>query len=173
MAANDSQTAFEEIVITREFNAPRELVWKAWTEPERVKKWWGPEHFTAPNIKIDLKVRGKYIWAMRGPAGTQWDKLFYTAGVYKEIVPNEKLVITQYLSDENGNVIDPIGYNQSSDFPREMFITVLFEETGKDKTKLSIIYPPPVSKAQMEALVKSRMTEGWDTSLNKLAASLK
>ena len=62
------------IVITRLFEAPRERVWKAWTEPELVKRWWGPEGFTAPSIKIDLKVGGKYVFAMHGPPGSEWTR---------------------------------------------------------------------------------------------------
>lgn len=53
-----------ELVITRIFDAPRELVWKAWTEPERVKRWWGPKVFTAPFVKIDLHVGGEYLYCM-------------------------------------------------------------------------------------------------------------
>ncbi len=161
------------IVITRDFDAPRERVWKAWTDPEMLKRWWGPEHFTAPSIKIDLRVGGKYVYAMRGPAGTQWDKVMYSAGVYKEIVPNEKLVTTDYFSDENGNMLDPTAYGQSSDAPREMTITVLFEEIEKGKTRLSITYMKPETEAQYQAMLKSGMTEGWNSSLNKLAEALK
>jgi uncharacterized protein YndB with AHSA1/START domain len=52
------KTKGSELVITRVFDAPRELVWNAWTEPERVKRWWGPEGFTAPFCRIDLRVGG-------------------------------------------------------------------------------------------------------------------
>ncbi len=71
------------IVIERIFDAPRELVWRAWTDEEMTKKWWGPKDFTAPSIKIDLKVGGKYVFCMRGPKGSEWDKDMYSAGVYK------------------------------------------------------------------------------------------
>ncbi|HEX9828886.1 MAG TPA: SRPBCC domain-containing protein, partial [Bacteroidota bacterium] len=87
MDAKNSEIIMQEIIISRIFNAPRELVWKAWTEPERVKKWWGPEQFTAPSIKIDLRVGGMLVFAMQGPPGSQWDKVIHSAGVYKEIVP--------------------------------------------------------------------------------------
>ena len=79
-----------KIIIERVFELPRELVYKAWTEPTIVKKWWGPEGFTAPNIKIDLKIGGKYIFAMQGPKGTNWDKVMYNSGEYKEIIPNNQ-----------------------------------------------------------------------------------
>jgi uncharacterized protein YndB with AHSA1/START domain len=160
------------IEITRVFDAPRELVWKAWTEPEMIKKWWGPEGFTAPSIKIDLRVGGKYVYAMQGPKGSEWDKVMYSAGVYKEIVPQEKIVVTDFFSDEEGNKIAPSKEGQSADFPDEMQVTVLFEEVEDGKTKLSVNYPRPESEAAFQAMLKSGMQEGWGSSLDKLAESL-
>src|SRR3989441_11491469 len=67
-----------ELTIARVFDAPRESVWKAWTDPERAKRWWGPEGFTAPFIKIDLRVGGKYLFCMRSPDGKDyWSTVFY------------------------------------------------------------------------------------------------
>jgi len=171
--AAQTEPKTDEIVITRVFDAPRERVWKAWTDPEMVKRWWGPEHFTAPSVRIDLRVGGKYVWSMRGPAGTQWDREMFNAGVYKEIVPNEKLVVTQYMSDADGQMIDATEYGQHPDFPDEMSITVLFEEIAEGRTRLSIVYPKPESEAQFQAMLKSGMTEGWNSSLNKLAEALR
>ncbi len=158
----------KDIVIERIFVAPVELVWKAWTNEEMAKKWWGPEGFTAPSIKMDLKVGGKYIFAMHGPAGSKWDKDMYSAGVYKEIVPNEKLVVTDYFSDENGEMMNPADQGQDPNFPKEMTVTVLFEKLDGNKTKLSIIYPKPETEEQFQAMLKSGMKEGWNSSLNKL-----
>ena len=102
-----TETRSKELVITREFDAPRERVWKAWTDPELLKRWWGPEQFTAPSIKIDLRVGGKYVFAMQGPPGSEWDKVMCSGGIFEQIVPNEKLVLTDYFSDENGNKLPP------------------------------------------------------------------
>ncbi len=166
----------KQIVIERVFNAPRDMVWKAWTTPEMAKKWWGPKDFTAPSIKIDFRVGGKYVYCMHGPAGSEWDKDLYSAGVYKEIVPNEKLVVSDYFSDENGDKVDPTTVGMKSDMPDEMNVMVTFEDmdppTGGGKTKLSIIYTPE-SQEQYDAMIKSGMQEGWGTSLDKLAESLK
>lgn len=163
----------EGIKIERVFNAPKELVWKAWTDEELAKKWWGPEGFSAPSIKMDLRVGGKYVFAMHGPAGSEWDKDMYSAGVYKEIVQFEKLVVTDYFSDENGNKIKPSEEGQDVNFPDEMTVTVLFEEVENGKTKLTIHYPKPETEAQFQAMLKSGMKEGWSSSLNKLETSLK
>lgn len=160
------------IIISHIFDAPRELVWKAWTNPEMATKWWGPKDFYAPSIKIDLRVGGKYIFCMHGPKGSEWDRDMHSSGVYKEIVPNEKLVVTDYFSDEEGNMRDPTEFEQDANFPRESTVTVLFEDIGDDKTKLSIIYEKPESEEQFQAMLKSGMKEGWGQSLDKLAQIL-
>ena len=161
-----------QIVIEKIFNAPREKVWEAWTNPEMIQKWWGPEGFTAPSIKIDLKVGGIYTYAMKGPKGSQWDRVMYSSGIFKEIVPTEKIVVTDYFSDEHGNKIAPSQEGQAADFPTEMTATILFEEAEGGKTKLSIIYPKPENEKQFEAILKSGMKEGWSSSLDKLAEAI-
>lgn len=60
-----NESAGRDIVITRVFDAPRELVWKAWTDPEHLMRWWGPKEFTSPACKVDLRVGGKYVFCMR------------------------------------------------------------------------------------------------------------
>lgn len=163
----------KELIITRIFDAPVELVWKAWTDPEMIKKWWGPEGFTAPSIKVDLRVGGKYTFAMQGPKGSKWDKVMYSSGIYKEIVPNEKIITTDYFSDENGNKMNPVDFGQDPNSPSEMNAVITFEEVEGGKTKLTITYPRPENEEQFQAMLKSGMKEGWSSSLNKLAESLK
>lgn len=160
------------VTIERVFDAPVEMVWKAWTDEELAKKWWGPEGFSAPSIKMDLRVGGMYIFAMHGPAGSEWDKDIYSAGIYKEIVPNEKLVVTDYFSDEAGNKIKPSKEGMDQNFPDEMTVTVLFEKIEDNKAKLTIIYPHPETEEQYQAMLKSGMKEGWNSSLNKFALAL-
>lgn len=80
----------QELVIKRIFDAPRELVWDAWTEPEQIMRWWGPKGFSAPVAKIDLRVGGAYLNCMRSPEG----KDFWSKGVFREIVAPERLVMT-------------------------------------------------------------------------------
>ena len=93
----------ERMVITRVFDAPRELVWKAWTDPKYVMQWWGPKGFTAPVCKIDFRVGGKFLCCMRTPDGQE----FWNAGEYHEIVPYEKIVSSMYFADAKGNKIEP------------------------------------------------------------------
>jgi uncharacterized protein YndB with AHSA1/START domain len=161
------------ITIERVFDAPREAVWHAWTDEEMVKKWWGPEGFTAPSVKIDFREGGKYTFAMHGPKGSEWDRDMYSSGVFKEIVQYEKIVSTDYFSDKDGNMIKPSAEGQDENFPTEMTVTITFEDLGNGKTKLKIHYPKAENEAQFEAMLKSGMQEGWQSSLNKLEASLK
>lgn len=97
----------QNIVITREYDYPVELVWKAWTEPNLVMKWWGALHYTSPRCVIDLREGGRYVFGMRTP-DTQAGVESFSAGVYTKIVPMERLEFTSYLSDREGNAIDPV-----------------------------------------------------------------
>ncbi len=153
----------DELVITRIFDAPRERVWKAWTEPEQAMKWWGPKEFTSPACKIDFRVGGKYLFCMRSPDG----KDYWSTGVYKEIVLHERIVCTDSFADEQGNVVPGSHYGMGDDFPMEMTVTVTFEDIG-GKTKMTLKH------AGMPGAEMSDMTgQGWNGSFDKLAESLK
>ena len=160
----ESQTRNEkELRIVRVFDAPRERVWKAWTDPEQVKSWWGPRSFTAPFAKIDLRVGGKYLYCMRSPDG----KDYWSTGVYREIVPLQRIVATDSFADEKGNVVPASHYGMPSDVPMEMQVTVTFEEVG-GKTRMTLKH------VGIPAGDQSKMAEmGWNTSFDKLAKALK
>ncbi len=126
----------EELVVTRIIDAPIELVWQAWTEPEHVQHWWGPKYYTSPSCKIDLRVGGKYIFAMQAPA-EQGGQVSYTSGVYQRIERMKLLEFTQGLSDEQGNRIDPQQIGMPADFPKELHTIVTFKTRG-DMTEITI-----------------------------------
>jgi uncharacterized protein YndB with AHSA1/START domain len=163
---DNAKTAEEQaLVIERVFNAPRELVWKAWTEPELVRRWWGPKGFTAPAAEIDFRVGGKVLFAMQSPEFNDGRPIWST-GVYREIVPLERIVITDSFADENGNVVPATHYGMPDDFPLEMLVTVTFEDLD-GRTKMTLRH---------EGLPAGEMLEGagtgWNESFDKLAASL-
>lgn len=152
--------------IERIFDAPREKVWKAWTEPEHLKNWWGPKDFTAPEIRQDLRTGGKYLYCMHGPAGTEWDKPMWSGGIYKEIVPMEKIVASDHFADEKGNFVSPEEFGMPGEWPEEMTVTVTFEDAGPGKTKVTLVHTGhPEEMADMAK-------QGWNESLDKLAAIL-
>jgi uncharacterized protein YndB with AHSA1/START domain len=126
-------SAGQELVITRIFDAPRDIVWKAWTDPERVKRWWGPKNFTAPVCKIDLRAGGAYLYCMRSPEGQD----YWSTGVYREIVPPQRIVCTDSFADEKGNPVPASHYGMGGDWPSELLVTVTFEE-HEGKTKFTL-----------------------------------
>ncbi len=153
-----------ELIITRIFDAPRKLVWRAWTDPEHFKRWWGPKNFTCPACKIDFRVGGTYLHSMRSPEGQE----FWTTGVYREIVPMERIVYTDSFADENGNVVPASHYGFTEEnWPMDLHVTVTFEDLG-GKTKMTLTHTG-FPDGQHEKLASA----GWNESFDKLAASVK
>jgi uncharacterized protein YndB with AHSA1/START domain len=136
-----------ELVITRVFDAPRDLVFKAWTEPERLKHWWGPEGFTLPFLEIETKPNGKWRACMRGPDGTN----HWQHGVTLELVPPERLVFTSIWEN------DPT---------HEMVVTIELVERGK-KTEMTLR-----QRAFKTVEERDGHDTGWSSSLNRLDAYL-
>ena len=90
----------KDFVTTRVFDAPRDLVWKAWTDPERLKEWFGPKGVTIPVCRMDLRPGGTFHYAMRMPNGQDmWGKWTFV-----EVVAPEKLVLISSFSDEKGGI---------------------------------------------------------------------
>jgi uncharacterized protein YndB with AHSA1/START domain len=153
----------QALVITRTFDAPRELVWKAWSDPAHVMRWWGPKGFTTPVCKMDFRVGGTWFSCMRSPEGQD----FWGIGVYQEIVPMERIVTTDSFADEKGNVVPASHYGMEGDIPLEMLITVTFEDIGDGKTKMTLTHAGlPAGEHQTGA------NQGWNESFDKLAEEL-
>jgi uncharacterized protein YndB with AHSA1/START domain len=163
MDTRKSALSEEALVITRIFDAPRELVWKAWTDPELIKCWWGPQYFTTPIIKIDFRVGGRYLYDMRSPDGQD----FWSTGTYREIVPLERVVATDSFADGQGNIVPASYYGMEGDFPLELLVTVIFEERD-GKTRFTLRHVGMPAGEQQDLARK-----GWSTSLDKLAEVLK
>lgn len=164
MAADQSGTevAGREITIERIFDAPLELVWKTWTEPERIRRWWGPKDFTCPVAKSDFRVGGAYLYCMRSADGQE----YWSGGTFREIVPMERIVATDHFTDEQGNKVSPSHYGMEGDWPADdLVVTVTFEDLD-GKTKLTLRHAG-FPKADLGE------TEGWNQSLDKFAASLR
>lgn len=154
-----------DLVVRRIIDAPIELVWKAWTDPQYLMRWWGPEFYTSPNCKIDLREGGSYLFCMRAPQD-QGGQDVYTAGTFTKIVPIERLEFTQGLADKDGRRIDPAQVGMPPDFPKEIRTVVVFTAKG-GMTELTITeYDWPVSQMYVYSYA------GMQQSLDKLAASL-
>lgn len=152
-----------DLVITRIFDAPRELVWRAWTDPGLFVRWWGPKVFTAPVSMIDLRVGGRYLHCMRAPDG----KDYWSTGVYREIVPMKRIVATDSFADERGNVVPASYYGMPGRMPTEMLVTVTFAARGTGTVMTMRHRGFPAKKTREMA------GAGWSESFDKLAAALK
>ena len=157
----------EEFVISRVFDAPRELVWKAFTEPQRMKEWWGPTGVTITKSEMDLRPGGSYHYAMRTPDGnTMWGKF-----VYREITPPSRMVLVSSFSDETGGVTR---HPMAPTWPLEMLSTFSFEEEG-GKTRFTVRWSPLNASEEERATFvagHASMQQGWGGTLDKLAAYL-
>lgn len=146
--------AERELTLTRVYDAPRALVFKAWTDPKLLALWWGPKMFTNPVCEVDARPGGKLRIVMRGPDGNDYPM----RGVFKEVVAPERLSFTNFAVDaEDQPVI-------------EGFTTVVFAEEGK-KTRLTVITR---GKAVQPVAIQylQGMEQGWSMSLEKLAELL-
>lgn len=153
----------DELVIVRTFDAARQRVWQAWTDPEQLMHWWGPKDFIAPGCKIDLRVGGRYLFCMRSPE----EHDFWSTGVYREILAPEKLVCTDSFADDKGNVVPATYYGMGKDFPLELIITItLAEDDGKTTMTLRHRGIPAGEMRKLCAI-------GWNESFDKLAANFK
>lgn len=158
MTNNNNSTDAEsdhEIVITRIFNAPRELVFKVWTDPAHVAQWWGPKGFTTTVTELDLHPGGKWRYVMRGPDGTEYP----VKGVFREIVPPERIV----TSDEFDQGFEKV---MNTDLPSGIVMTAVFEDlVGKTKLTLQIIHPTAEDRRKHEEM---GVVAGWNSSFDYL-----
>jgi uncharacterized protein YndB with AHSA1/START domain len=123
-----------EFVISRVFDAPRDLVWKLWTEEKHLKHWWGPKGFTIVSVRADLRPGGAMHYGMRSPDGTEtWGRF-----VYREIVAPERLVFIVSFSDSAGGVTR---HPWSATWPMQTLSTVMFEDQG-GKTIVTVKWLP-------------------------------
>ena len=155
-----------DLIVTRTFDAPVELVWKAWTDPEYVMKWWGPDYFTSPSAKIDFREGGTSLVCMRAPADFGGQD-FYNTWVYQKIVPMQRIEFIQNLADKDGNRIDPASIGMPSNFPEDTRTVVTFKDLGDNRTEMSITeYNMPAPDTEMGKNAEL----GLNQSIDKMVA---
>lgn len=148
-------------VFVREFDAPREVVWNAWTKPEEHMKWWGPRMFSCPAAKMDVKEGGSYHVGMRGPDG----RTYWNYGMYKEVVPMEKLVYTVQFADSLGNVVPAAQLGMPGKWPEAVMTTSTFEEVN-GRTKFTLV------EEGVPVEMRNMSEQGMNECLDKLAETL-
>jgi uncharacterized protein YndB with AHSA1/START domain len=158
----EASTSDQVIVITRVFDAPREAVFKAWTEPERLQQWWGPHGFTTPFCAVDLRLGGVFHYCMRSPEGRDiWGR-----GVYQDIVVPERIVYIDTFADADGHPVSPSHYGMSTEHPAETLVTVTFTVQGR-QTKVTVQQAVPAAFPE-----RSGTQQGWTEMLDRLADAL-
>jgi uncharacterized protein YndB with AHSA1/START domain len=156
----DNAASGDAVVLERSFDAPVDLIWQMWTDPEHFKAWYGPDGATIPVAKMDVRVGGTRLvcMEMQSPNGPM--QMWFT-GDYRQIVENERLVYTESMADEDGNVLAPSAMGMPEGHPTTTEITVEFQEVN-GRTKMVMTHAGIPSD--------SPGATGWIMAFDKLAA---
>jgi uncharacterized protein YndB with AHSA1/START domain len=156
----DAHVSEDALVIERTFDAPVEVVWRMWTEPDAFKAWYGPDGATIPDAELDVRVGGvrRVCMVAHTPGGLM--RMWFT-GEHLEIVPMKRLVYTESMTDENGNAMSPPG--SGDDHPSATEVRVELQSLG-DRTSMVLTHIgiPAGSPGAM----------GWSMALDKLTATI-
>lgn len=154
-SSTDTQNE-REIVITRVFNAPRELVFKVWTEPKHIEQWWGPKGFTTRVTELDFRPGGQWRYVMVGPDGTEYP----VKGVFREIMPPERIVTSDEFDEGFEQVVQ-------ADLPSEIIEAIAIFEDLNNKTRLTlrIMHHTAEDRRKHEEM---GVIAGWNSSFDCL-----
>lgn len=152
----------KEVFIEETFNASLERVFKAWTDPKKLMKWYAPEGCTIHFKKIEIKTGGRFHSCISNPNyGDCW-----CVGEYKEVIPNSRIVFTMVNADQNGNPVNPKEVGMDPAWPGETLVTVLFtEDNGKTKLQLR-------QTVSQELATKTGAYPSWLQMLDNMRAML-
>jgi uncharacterized protein YndB with AHSA1/START domain len=156
----DDNTSRDALVIERRFDAPVELIWQMWTVPEHFKAWYGPDGAAIPVAKMDVRTGGTRLVCMEisTPEGAM--QMWFT-GEYREVVENQRLVYTESVSDENGNVASASDSGMPEGHPTTTEVRVELEDLG-GRTRMIMTHTGIPADSPGAA--------GWVMALDKLAA---
>ena len=156
----DDNASQDAVVIERSFDAPIDLIWQMWTEPEHFKAWYGPNGATVPVARMDMRVGGSRLvcMEMETPAGPM--QMWFT-GEYREIVKDKRLVYTESMSDEDGNVLSPSDMGMPAGYPTTTQVMVELEDVA-GRTKMLMTHTGIPGDSPGAA--------GWMAAFDKLAA---
>lgn len=161
-------TPGKDFVLSRVFDAPRDLVWQAFTQPERMKEWWGPKGLTVVKSRMDLRPGGTYHYGMATPDG----KIMWGKFSYREIAPPVRLVFVNSFSDEKGGLTR---HPMNPNWPLELLTTFTFEDAANGKTRFTLRWQtlnPTADEQKAFDAGHDSMTQGWGGTLDQLEAYL-
>ncbi len=155
------QTMTHDLIFARQFNASVDQIWKAWSESEYVKQWWGPNGFTAPVANMDFREGGTSFVCMHSPDfGTLCNTWTYT-----KIVQKERIEFTHRWADENGNIVSPAEAGIQPDLPDEVPHEITIKDLDNGQTELTV---SEFGYATDEMVQMSKT--GLEQTLDKMAA---
>jgi uncharacterized protein YndB with AHSA1/START domain len=156
-----------DLVFTRVSDAPVERVWKAWRDPEEVRRWWGPKGFTCPVAKMDFREGGRSLVCLRGPKEFHSGQDMYSTSTHMKIVPMEEIEWLHHFADTDGNRVAPVTQALPPSMLEEVRNLVTFKAVGNAKTEITVTeFDCPVG----EMIEMSKV--GMEQCLDKMAASL-
>ncbi len=158
----DKKTVQDAVVIERSFDAPVDLIWQMWTVPEHFQAWYGPDGATIPVANLDVRVGGRRLVCMQIPTPDGPMRMWFT-GEYREVVPNERLVYTESVADENGNVASPSSLGMSEGHPTTTEVRVELQDLG-GRTRMVMTHTGIPGDSAGAA--------GWAMAFDKLAAHI-
>ena len=144
-ADRPAAAAQKDVVITRVYDAPRRLVFAAWSSAEHLMRWWGPNGFSVPECTVEFRAGGRFDLCMRGPDGTD----YWMRGAFREVVPPERIVFTSIIDEEA---------------KQEIVTTVTFAEAA-GRTTVTVRQTVPV-----DPMMARGQRQGWTEQLERLAA---
>jgi len=155
MAKSDTQpqTGRLDLTLTRVIDAPRDLVWEAWTNPEHLKSWWAPAPLTTPECEMDVRPGGVFRTLMRQPDGTEYPG----TGIFLEVVEHERIVFTDALLP---------GW-RPSESPFMTVIITLEDQDGGTRYTARVLHKDDADRARHEGM---GFQDGWGTCIAQLAA---
>jgi uncharacterized protein YndB with AHSA1/START domain len=150
-----------DVVVIRRFDAPRERIWRAWSDAEDVMRWWGPQGFSSPLCRMDFREGGTTLVSMRSDQG--WE--LYNTWTYRSIVPTERIEFVQGFADKDGNAVSPTQVGLPPAIPEQVPHVVTFTAIDDTTTELTVHefgYPAQeiadVSRAGMEQCLDKMAT---------------
>jgi uncharacterized protein YndB with AHSA1/START domain len=152
-----------DVVVTRTFDVPRERVWRAWSDPDEVMKWWGPQGFTSPTCRMDFREGGVTLVCMRSDQGGD----LYNTWTYRSIEPPERIEFVQGFADENGGPVAPQDLGLPPGIPQEVRHVVTLTALDDGSTELTVHeygYP--------NAEIATVSRAGMEQCIDKMASSL-
>ena len=156
----DGNASRDAVVIERSFDAPVDLIWQMWTDPQHFAAWYGPDGATIPVANMDVRVGGTRLIAMQVQTPNGSMQMWFT-GEYREVIDNKRLVYTESMSDENGNLLSPADMGMPAGHPTTTEVRVELEDVGgRTKMVMSHVGIPADSPG----------AAGWAVALDKLAA---